>query len=188
MPFNRQFLWRHAFFLYEVTTSESSVSPSVWNESWLAECLSLLYDNFLFQDQCVGIDWPSQRSNVAGQSIKRFQVVRAGQSIKQFMVEVQSIKQFLQVVQAERDRLIQYGWLYSFMGYSQRLKNFKICYINIFKDFSYILLIALASSYLHISFTGQKYLQTFAVIFIDFLRCANEGCECSFQDANGLFL
>ena len=40
---------------------------------------------------------------------------------------------------------------------------------------------ALAFCYLHISFTGQNYLRTFGVICVDFLRCANKECNCSYQ-------
>ena len=40
---------------------------------------------------------------------------------------------------------------------------------------------------------AEKYLRTFDVICVDFLRCANKECECSYQNAkyynlNGFFL
>ena len=48
------------------------------------------------------------------------------------------------------------------------------------------MLIALASYYLHISLIGQK-IFTFDVICVDFLRCENKECDCSFQTTkNGI--
>ena len=46
-----------------------------------------------------------------------------------------------------------------------------------------ILVIALASCYLHILSTAKKYKRPFDEVCVDFLRCANKECECSYQDA-----
>ena len=61
------------------------------------------------------------------------------------------------------------------LGYVFRISKF---FIIISLSFFRILLIANKP---------QKYLRTFDVFCVDFLRCANKKCECSFQNAkNGI--
>ena len=89
------------------------------------------------------------------------------------------------------------GCINTFRGHSLHLYNFEIYCINtiiISLSFFRILLIALASCYLHISLLlAKNYLRTWCYLHIcNLLRCANKECAWSYQNAkngilNGLF-
>ena len=79
---------------------------------------------------------------------------------------------------------------YTLMGYSLLFRISNLLYKQLLFFLFRILQIALC--YPHISFTEQKIFEDYEVICVDYLRCANKECECSYQKLkncilNGLF-
>ena len=80
---------------------------------------------------------------------------------------------FMSTLKGKTDEKLYFkGGINTLMEYLLRLQKSKFVILTFFR----ILLIPFAFCYQHISLTDH-------VICVDFLRCANNGCECSYQDA-----
>ena len=73
---------------------------------------------------------------------------------------------------------------YTLMGYSLLFRISNLLYKQLLFFLFRILQIALC--YPHISFTEQNILEDYDVIRVDYLRCANKECECSYQKLKNL--